>query len=206
MGGWQGTQWLCCCCRGGALAARQPALVRPLVPTPRAEAGFLFVGLRTSQGQGLVKGWNMATNQEYVLEGHTVSEVGRWSALQDATGHAGGEQSEGAWTRPACPPRAAQGQVLCLAAANGMLFSGGQDATIRVWKMDPATGAWACAAVLRADAGGHSAPVNCLLASGPFLFSADFMGNIKARTVEGGGGGVAAAWGWQRSHKPATLV
>lgn len=29
-----------------------------------------------------------------------------------------------------------QGQVLCLAAAEGLLFSGGQDKTIKVWKFD----------------------------------------------------------------------
>lgn len=36
------------------------------------EAGFLFVGVRIANGQGLVKGWNMATNAEFHLEGHTV--------------------------------------------------------------------------------------------------------------------------------------
>ena len=37
-------------------------------------AGFLFVGLKTKAGAGLVKAWNTATNQEYCMEGHTVSE------------------------------------------------------------------------------------------------------------------------------------
>lgn len=38
-------------------------------------AGFLFVGLKTKAGAGLVKAWNMATNQEYCMEGHTVCGV-----------------------------------------------------------------------------------------------------------------------------------
>lgn len=33
-----------------------------------------------------------------------------------------------------------QGQVLALAAASGFLFSGGQDASIRVWAFNPAAG------------------------------------------------------------------
>ncbi|RMZ56974.1 hypothetical protein APUTEX25_005036 [Auxenochlorella protothecoides] len=107
------------------------------------EAGFLFVGIKTPANQGQIKAWNMSTNQETVLEGHT-------------------------------------GQVLSLAAAGGMLFSGAQDATIRVWKPSPLAG-FECSAVLRADGGGHSSPVSCLCASGPYLFSADFKGNIKAR-------------------------
>ncbi len=36
-------------------------------------AGFLFVGLKTKAGAGQIKAWNMATNQEYLMEGHTVS-------------------------------------------------------------------------------------------------------------------------------------
>lgn len=39
-------------------------------------AGFLFVGLKTKAGAGQVKAWNMATNQEYTLEGHTVRARG----------------------------------------------------------------------------------------------------------------------------------
>lgn len=37
-----------------------------------------------------------------------------------------------------------QGAVLSLAAANGALFSGGHDKTLRVWVMDPATGGFGC--------------------------------------------------------------
>lgn len=40
------------------------------------EAGFLFVGIKTPANQGQIKAWNMATNQETVLEGHTVRLTG----------------------------------------------------------------------------------------------------------------------------------
>lgn len=76
--------------------------------------------------------------------------------------------------------------MLCLAAANGMLFSGGQDQTIRVWKFDPAANAFGCTAILRAEQGGHTAPVNAMCASGPFLFSGDFRGNIKVWDLTAG--------------------
>ena len=36
-------------------------------------SGFLFVGLKTKAGAGQVKAWNMATNTEYLMEGHVVS-------------------------------------------------------------------------------------------------------------------------------------
>jgi hypothetical protein len=45
-------------------------------------AGFLFVGLKTKAGAGQVKAWNMATNQEYTLEGHVVRGAACWLALQ----------------------------------------------------------------------------------------------------------------------------
>jgi len=37
------------------------------------EGGFLFVGMKTVTGQGMIKVWNMATSQEWTLEGHSVS-------------------------------------------------------------------------------------------------------------------------------------
>ena len=46
-------------------------------------AGFLFVGLKTAAGAGQVKAWNMASNHEYLMEGHTVGAVGRvWAFLE----------------------------------------------------------------------------------------------------------------------------
>eukprot|EP00889_Picochlorum_renovo_P001274 jgi/Picre1/28304/NNA_003710.t1 len=72
------------------------------------------------------------------------------------------------------------GQVSALAAANGMLFSGGQDKSIRVWKMNPASGAFECAAVLEAAGqDGHRASVSCMCTSGPFLFSGDTQEPLK---------------------------
>lgn len=230
------------------------------------EAGFLFVGIKTPANQGQIKAWNMSTNQETVLEGHTVS-LGGHEEGRDSGGSGAGDRSaalglfeygrgdekraeEGdcccvyatvvvdvqsfvpgpsqfaqiqllaclassAAARhahataqienselPQTPhppldpeptlgaplPTLSQGQVLSLAAAGGMLFSGAQDATIRVWKPSPLAG-FECSAVLRADGGGHSSPVSCLCASGPYLFSADFKGNIKAREWHVGVGG-----------------
>lgn len=79
------------------------------------------------------------------------------------------------------------GQVSALAAANGMLFSGGQDKSIRVWKMNPASGAFECAAVLEAAGqDGHRASVSCMCTSGPFLFSGDTAGTIKVWDLEAG--------------------
>lgn len=75
-----------------------------------------------------------------------------------------------------------------------MLFSGAQDSTIRVWKPDQVAG-FVCSGVLTAEAGGHLAPVSCLCAAGPYLFSADFKGNIKVLGRGGGGVQVAGLWG-----------
>ena len=106
------------------------------------EGGFLFVGVKTPAGQGIIKAWNMATTAEIPLEGHT-------------------------------------GRVQCLAAAGGMLFSGGQDQTIRVWKPNASTGTFECAAVLRGEQDGHSSSISSLCASGSILFSGDAQGNVK---------------------------
>ena len=105
--------------------------------------------------------------------------------------------------------------MLSLAAANGMLFSGGQDQTIRVWKAGGAAGGFECAAVLRAEHGGHGAPVSALLASGTILFSADFRGNLKVSQGEGGGpgGGPESGGGlapvpplWPAMRRPAAAA
>ncbi|GAB4819435.1 hypothetical protein N2152v2_006481 [Parachlorella kessleri] len=71
------------------------------------------------------------------------------------------------------------GEIYCLAAAGGMLFSGGQDQSIRVWKFDPAKNGFECSAVLLAPQGGHGFAVSCLVVSGQYMFSADFGGTIK---------------------------
>lgn len=99
-----------------------------------------------------------------------------------------------------------QGAVLSLAAANGALFSGGHDKSLRVWVMDPASGGFGCQvrtsdmrhavdgmgvcvlamtansqAVLTAAQGGHKAPIQSLTSVGSFLFSGDWQGTLKAR-------------------------
>ncbi len=78
------------------------------------------------------------------------------------------------------------GAVLCLAAAAGALFSGGQDATIRAWRWDEATATFAPAAVLDARAGGHAAPVQALAPAGPWLVSGDWAGTLKVWDLAGG--------------------
>ncbi len=113
------------------------------------QAGFLFVGVKTTQGQGQIKVWNMSNMQHMVLEGHV-------------------------------------GQVTALAAANGMLFSGGQDKAIRVWKVNPATGNFECAAVLQQEQDGHRLSVSFMCVSEPFLFSGDTGGTIKVWDLEAG--------------------
>jgi WD40 repeat protein len=89
-----------------------------------------------------------------------------------------------------CADLAVQGAVQALAAAGDMLFSAGQDASLRVWKLDPASNQWGCVAVLKAEQGGHRAPISCMWASHPLLFSADYLGTLKV----GGGRGRAGAW------------
>lgn len=74
----------------------------------------------------------------------------------------------------------------CLAAAGGMLFSGGQDETIRVWKVNPASGAFECTAVLKQEHGGHSTPLTSMCAFGPVLFTGDTKGHIKVWDLTAG--------------------
>lgn len=163
-------------------------------------AGFLFVGLKTKAGAGLIKAWNMATNTEYTMEGHTVSAgcraMSRGGGAGWVHGGVGSEHLQGALILqhrlPAAPPPSTQtppppppqppplqGAVQALAAAGDMLFSAGQDQTLRVWKLDGATNQWQCVAVLRQEQGGHRAPIAALWASHPFLFSADYLGTLK---------------------------
>lgn len=106
------------------------------------EAGFLFVGIKNQNNTGQIHAYNMATNAQTILEGHT-------------------------------------GSINCLAAGGDMLFSGGQDFTIRVWKFNPNTNTFDCAAILRTEHGGHAASVTALCASGPILFSGDVLGNVR---------------------------
>ncbi|KIZ07216.1 NB-ARC domain-containing protein [Monoraphidium neglectum] len=74
------------------------------------------------------------------------------------------------------------GQVLALAVSpqSGLLFSGGLDASIRVWELNAASGAFSQRAALTADSGGgHRAAVHALLVAGQFMFSGDRAGEVK---------------------------
>lgn len=82
-----------------------------------------------------------------------------------------------------------QGQVLALAVSppSGLLFSGGLDATIRVWELNAASGQFACTATLSKDSGGgHRAAVHTLVVAGQFLFSGDRNGELKVWSLGDG--------------------
>jgi WD40 repeat protein len=115
------------------------------------EGGFLFVGLKTSHGQGQIKVWNLndPSATHHTLEGHI-------------------------------------GQVTALAVANGMVFSGGQDKTIRVWKVGQ-SGGFECAAVLdQQSSDGHRSSVSSMCVAGGILFSGDTGGTIKVWDLDAG--------------------
>eukprot|EP00877_Chromochloris_zofingiensis_P012486 jgi/Chrzof1/7491/Cz02g25260.t1 len=80
-----------------------------------------------------------------------------------------------------------KGQVLALAAASGFLFSGGQDASIRVWAFNPAAGIFVSQAILTADSSnGHRSSVQTLTIQGQYMFSGDRHGNIKVWDLQAG--------------------
>eukprot|EP00884_Botryococcus_braunii_P003658 jgi/Botrbrau1/13293/Bobra.27_2s0013.1 len=68
------------------------------------------------------------------------------------------------------------GAVLCLAAAEGLLFSGGQDKSIKVWKYDNDSQTFNPLVELTE----HTAPVQSLMVISNLLFSADWSGCVKA--------------------------
>ncbi|CAL8461859.1 g1390 [Coccomyxa elongata] len=72
-----------------------------------------------------------------------------------------------------------QEEIFALAAANGLLLSGGKDMTIRVWQHDVASDTFQPSVAITAAQGGHQAPVQALLPFGPCLVSADWAGAIK---------------------------
>lgn len=81
------------------------------------------------------------------------------------------------------------GQILALAVSppSGLLFSGGLDATIRVWELNAAAGAFSQTACLSKDSGnGHHSAVHTLLVAGQFLFSGDRHGEFKVWSLGDG--------------------
>jgi WD40 repeat protein len=96
------------------------------------------------------------------------------------------------------------GQVQALAAAldRSLLFSGGQDMTVRAWQYNAASGQFEAAGVLA----GHTRMVSCLLAVGKWLFSGSLDGTVRAwdldtaacaYAVEAHDGGCMALLLWQ---------
>lgn len=103
------------------------------------EQQWLFIGMHGSTNEGVVKAWNMQTNQQMDLTGH-------------------------------------QGAVYALATGNNMLFSGGHDTSIRVWRFDAATAGFVFASTLQA----HTAGVSSLeVAENTRLLSGSMDASIK---------------------------
>ena len=73
-----------------------------------------------------------------------------------------------------------RGQILCMQVAAGMLFSGGQDRSVRVWNFNAQAGIFMSQAIITKEEGGHDSPVHSFQSSGSFLFSSDRLGLIKA--------------------------
>ncbi len=140
------------------------------------EHGWLFVGVKTREGRGEVKGWALGGAHAGIV-GH--APPGTEVRLEGHTG-----------------------QVTSLAMGNGMLFSGGQDKSIRVWKPSAATPVnvnvngngngnsqhqFECAAVLeQQNADGHRSSISCMTVAGPILFSGDTSGTIKVWDLQSG--------------------
>jgi WD40 repeat protein len=113
--------------------------------------GYLFVGYHTGQ-EGIIKVWNVATGASHMLPGHKVRDRG--PCCSSVSGPAGRSalpaRQPPPHQRPSDPaaPRALtrsaatsplhrlQGQIYDLALANNMLFSAGQDGSIRVWSFN----------------------------------------------------------------------
>lgn len=70
-----------------------------------------------------------------------------------------------------------RGCINQLMAANNLLFSCGQDCSIRVWGMEGE--AFVLKQILDKDKGGHTAATYCMEMVGPFLVSGDASGTIK---------------------------
>lgn len=70
---------------------------------------------------------------------------------------------------------------------SGLLFSGGLDASIRVWELNAAAGVFSQRAALTHDSGnGHRAAVHALLVAGQFMFSGDRAGEVKVWNLADG--------------------
>ncbi|KAL3132562.1 hypothetical protein ABBQ32_009100 [Trebouxia sp. C0010 RCD-2024] len=79
-----------------------------------------------------------------------------------------------------------RGAVLCLAQAAQLLFSGGQDTTIKVWSFDAASQAFQPLVELSQARGGHDSSVQCITVDQQYLYSADWHGCIKVWGMQQG--------------------
>eukprot|EP00854_Cymbomonas_tetramitiformis_P020771 gene20771-24899_t len=95
------------------------------------EQQWLFIGMHGTANEGVVKAWNMQTNQQMDLTGHQDEDL-TWARIPDRE----------------------QGAVYALATGNNMLFSGGHDTSIRVWSFDAATKGFVFTSTLQAHTAG----------------------------------------------------
>lgn len=72
-----------------------------------------------------------------------------------------------------------KGQVLAMTVAGSLLFSGGQDCSIRVWSFNQQAGIFMTSAIITKDQDGHSSGVLSLTSLDAFLFSGDRTGVLK---------------------------
>eukprot|EP00955_Chlamydomonas_euryale_P086897 364254-Chlamydomonas_euryale.AAC.12 len=59
-----------------------------------------------------------------------------------------------------------RGQILCMYAAGGLLFSGGQDRSVRVWNFNAAAGIFMSQSIITKAEGGHEAAVHAFQSYG----------------------------------------
>jgi len=79
-------------------------------------------------------------------------------------------------------------QALAAALERGVVFSGGQDRTLRAWRFDAAAGRFVAAGQLV----GHTGGVTCLLAAGNLLFSGSLDGTVRVWDLDAGACGFVA--------------
>ena len=146
-----------------------------------AASGTLYTGSQ----DGTVRAWSVESGAPgpVVDVGGAVDSLlleGGWLFVGMHTPtHAGAVKGFHLATGGTCVLDGHTGQVLCLAAANGSLFSGGQDGTIRMWGHDATASTFRLVGVLDGARGGHAAPVQALAPAGAFLVSGDWHGTLK---------------------------
>lgn len=105
-GSWDGTVRVWSCATGQCTSTVE---VGGEVDSMLIEAGFLFVGVKATAGQGQIKAWQMASNQQFVLEGHTV------------------RQGQGARTGVSCHASALCSPLICCLIIRAIIQSAGAE-------------------------------------------------------------------------------